>query len=77
MKLAELCNLSSGYIGDIEAGKTSPSLRTIEKIANAFEINAYILLAEDEGYDSIKDDQTEQLINQVGEVIKKYYTDKK
>lgn len=44
MKLAELANLSSGYIGDIEAGKTSPSIKSLEAIAKALQVKPYLLL---------------------------------
>jgi transcriptional regulator with XRE-family HTH domain len=33
MKLAELCNTSPGYIGEIEIGRKVPSTEMIEKIA--------------------------------------------
>lgn len=42
-KLAELCNLSSRYIADIETGRHIPTISKIEKLANAFNIEPYIL----------------------------------
>ena len=41
MKLADLCNISSGYIGEIESGRKFPSPDMIEKIANVLEIEPY------------------------------------
>ena len=33
MRLAELCDSSTGYIGEIESGKRFPSVNMIERIA--------------------------------------------
>ena len=43
MKLADYCNISPGYIGEIESGRKFPSSELIEKIANALRIEPYIL----------------------------------
>ena len=43
MKLAELCDLSSGYISEIEAAKKFPTDKTIDKIANALNVKIYQL----------------------------------
>lgn len=37
--LADMIHLSQGYIGDIERGRTNPSLSTLELIANALQID--------------------------------------
>lgn len=42
-KLAELSDLSKNYIGDVEKGKSSPTIETLAKIANAFEIELHDL----------------------------------
>lgn len=41
MKIAELCETSTSYIGEIEIGKKFPSVEMIEKLANALNIKAY------------------------------------
>ena len=41
MKLAELCNTSPTYIGEIEVGKKFPSIGMIEKIASILRIKPY------------------------------------
>ena len=41
-KLAELSGLSTHYISDIETGKYSPSIPTIERISKALETPAYL-----------------------------------
>jgi transcriptional regulator with XRE-family HTH domain len=43
MKLAELCDTASSYIGEIEIGKKFPSLKMIEKISAALRIEPYNL----------------------------------
>ena len=42
-KLAELCELSPRYIADIETGRHIPTIYKIEKLANAFNIEPYLL----------------------------------
>jgi transcriptional regulator with XRE-family HTH domain len=43
MRLAELCDSSPGYIGEIESGKRFPSVSMIERIAGALKIESYFL----------------------------------
>lgn len=43
-KLAELSNLSTNYIGDIERTNRKITIDTIEKIANGLGINPALLL---------------------------------
>ena len=43
MKLAEHCNTSPSYIGEIEIGRKFPSTEMIEKIANILRIEPYHL----------------------------------
>lgn len=45
-KLGELTELSPRYISAIECGRYSPTIPTIEKIADALEIDAYNLFKE-------------------------------
>ena len=53
-KLAELSNSTPKYISDLERGKFSPSLSKIQDIANALEIEPYILLKPDHYNSKIK-----------------------
>lgn len=48
MKLAEEASLSTGMIGDIETGKKSPSIETLEKISVAFNVPTYCLMMDSE-----------------------------
>ena len=43
MKLADFCNISYGYIGEIESGRKFPSTEMIEKIAHILRIEPYQL----------------------------------
>lgn len=42
-QLADLCDSSTGYIGEIETGKRFPSVNMIEKIADALKIESWQL----------------------------------
>lgn len=44
--LAEKSNISSHFVKDLELGRKSPSLFTLDKIANALEIKSFQLLME-------------------------------
>lgn len=52
-ELAEKINLTDKYISDLERAKFSPSLETIEKVANSLDIEPYLLLKENEQAKSI------------------------
>lgn len=45
-KLGEVAGLSTHYISDIESGKYSPSIPTIERISTALGISAHLLFIE-------------------------------
>lgn len=47
MKLAERCNTSTSYIGEIEIGKKFPSVEMIQKIATALDIQPFQLFMQD------------------------------
>lgn len=51
-KLAELSNLTAKYISDLERCKYSPSLARVQDIANALEIEPYILFMNNHKEDS-------------------------
>ncbi|MBO4706600.1 MAG: helix-turn-helix transcriptional regulator [Spirochaetaceae bacterium] len=42
-KLAEMCNTDTAYIGQIETKKRFPRINFIEKIAEALDVDAYLL----------------------------------
>ena len=43
-ELAEKASISNTYLSDIEVGRTSPSLKTLNNIAKALEIDVKTLL---------------------------------
>jgi transcriptional regulator with XRE-family HTH domain len=47
MVLAELCDTSGNYIGEIEMGRRIPSFEKIEKIASALRISSYELFIQE------------------------------
>jgi len=55
MALAEKCDTSTAYIGQIEIGNRFPSLDMIEKIASALQIKPYLLFFDEPGEKNITD----------------------
>jgi transcriptional regulator with XRE-family HTH domain len=51
MKLAELCEVSTSYIGEIEIGRKYPSVGTFQRIADALKIKPYKLLMDSETFE--------------------------
>jgi transcriptional regulator with XRE-family HTH domain len=49
MKLAEILNTSTSYIGEIEINRKIPSMEMVEKIAKALNIEPFRLFIEDPG----------------------------
>lgn len=47
MKLAEMLNTSTSYIGEIEINKKVPSMEMVERIAKALEIEPFRLFVDD------------------------------
>jgi len=47
MKLAELCDTSPNYIGEIEIGRRFPSLKLIEKIGKELSVEPYRFFIEE------------------------------
>jgi len=42
MKLADYCDISPGYIGEIESGRKFPSPEMVEKIAKSLRVEPYL-----------------------------------
>jgi transcriptional regulator with XRE-family HTH domain len=47
MKLADLCDTATSYIGQIEIGDKFPSIEMIEKIAKSLQIQPYLLFLDE------------------------------
>ena len=54
-QLGELADLTDKYISDVERGKTTPSLATIDIISQALELDPLDLLTDKYYEESIKD----------------------
>jgi transcriptional regulator with XRE-family HTH domain len=85
MKLAESCDTSTSYIGEIEIGNKFPSIIMIEKIAEALQIHPYLLFFDAQVADkdmesalkplipaSIKDEILQDMTAAMHKVLKKY-----
>ena len=62
MKLAELCNTSPSYIGEIEIGRRFPSLKLIEKIGQVLEVEPYRFFINETGENQTELDETINLL---------------
>ena len=85
MELAEKCDTSTSYIGQIEIGNRFPSFNMIEKIASALEIKPYLLFCDEKESEitvkpqpvkastlsnSMKEKLTKRLIAAIRETVK-------
>ena len=58
MRMAEICDLSPGFIAEIETGKKFPSSGSIDKIAAALALRPYQLFLEGEEQQKVDTVQT-------------------
>jgi transcriptional regulator with XRE-family HTH domain len=65
MKLAELCNTAPSYIGEIEIGRRFPSLKLIEKIGNALNIEPYRFFIDETAEHQTELDETINLLTKL------------
>jgi transcriptional regulator with XRE-family HTH domain len=70
MKLAEMCNTATNYIGEIEIGRRFPSLNLIEKIGRALEIEPYRFFIEDSAKNPGELDETIELLSKMPDQIR-------
>jgi transcriptional regulator with XRE-family HTH domain len=75
MTLAQLCDTSGNYIGEIEMGRRIPSFEKIEKIAWALEIASYqLFIQETDEVDEEKKLKTSDFLKEIPCNIKKEIT---
>lgn len=75
MALAELCDTSGNYIGEIEMGRRIPSFEKIEKIASALQIASYqLFLEESNEINENRELKTKDYLNELPGNIKKEIT---
>jgi len=70
MQLADLCESSTGYIGEIESGKRFPSVSMIERIADALKIESWHLFKNEPVNPSIEKPLRQLAPTQKEEIIK-------
>ena len=69
-QLAELCESSTGYIGEIESGKRFPSVNMIERLAKALKIESWHLFRNEPGNYSDHEFSAKLALSQKNEIIK-------
>jgi len=47
-KLSEICNISTDYLSEIERGKTAPSFKRMDMLAQALDVEVYKLFLPEE-----------------------------
>ncbi|MDR0442235.1 MAG: helix-turn-helix transcriptional regulator [Treponema sp.] len=67
MKLAEICNTTPNYIAAIEIGRRFPSLKLIEKIGNALNIEPYRFFIDETGAHKGEFDEMVNLLSKLPE----------
>ncbi len=78
MKLAELCGVSTSFIGEIEIGRKYPSARTLQGIIKALEVKPYKLFMDVDDLDDfdkegLLSDLKEKITHQIANEIDSYY----
>lgn len=69
-KLAEEAKISLGMVGDIETGKRVPSLETLGRIADALNVQPYILLKDaEEDENNLSNMSTQEKIDLIIEIL--------
>lgn len=79
MKLAELCDVSSSYIGEIEIGRKYPSVKTLERIVKALDVKPYKLFMDENDLmdfdkEDLWSDLKEKITHQIASDIDSVYT---
>ena len=67
MKLAEMCNTTTNYIGEIEIGRRFPSLKLIEKIGQVLDVEPYRFFINETGESHSELDEMVNLMTKLSE----------
>jgi len=67
MKMAELCETTTNYIGEIEIGRRFPSLKLIEKIGKVLNIEPYRFFIDEPGENLSEMERTINLLAKLPE----------
>lgn len=71
MTLAARCNTDVSYIGQIETGKRFPSIKLIEKIAEALDVEPYRLFKDESGIEYDEMDENEDFLGKLPPAIRR------
>ena len=79
MKLAELCDVSPSYIGEIEIGRKYPSVKTLEKIVKALDVKPYKLFMDENDFmdfdeEDLWSDLKENITHQIASEFESVYS---
>ena len=66
-EMAELCEMSPNYVGQIEIGRRFPSLKLIEKIGRILEVESYLFFIDDNGENSTELEEMVNLLSKLPE----------
>jgi transcriptional regulator with XRE-family HTH domain len=70
LKLAELCETTTNYIGEIEIGRRFPSLKLIEKIGAVLDVEPYRFFIDETGETRGDLDKTINLLVQLPDPLR-------
>jgi transcriptional regulator with XRE-family HTH domain len=70
MKLAELCDIASNYIGQIEIGRRFPSLKLIDKISQALNVEPYRFFIDESGTNHTELDEAIALLAKLPDPVR-------
>jgi transcriptional regulator with XRE-family HTH domain len=67
MKLAEMCDTTTNYIGEIEIGRRFPSLKLIERIGRVLDVEPYRFFIDETGETHSELDEMVNLMSKLSE----------
>lgn len=73
--LAELCDVATGTIGNIECGIAKPSFDLIIKMSEVFQIHPALLFSENPSVDYLEDKNAHDLLKEIKSIIEEYLSE--
>ncbi len=73
--LAELCDVATGTIGNIECGIAKPSFDLIIKMSEVFKIHPALLFSENPAVDYLEDKNAHDLLKEIKSIIEEYLSE--
>ena len=70
-QLAEMCGFGTPYIGELEISRKDPSLKTLEKIASALNIEVYMLFYDRDREKETDSSRLKDIQDKVNQLLKK------